>query len=208
MTRPATLGQLKESGYEVLPVKEEIRRNAIKKMAAEHPKVVEEIVPKLLSLGLVHRIFQNLLRERISIRDAATILEAAGEASLTTKNVILITEYVRQAIRRSVVEPFLDRDETLKAYMLDASLDEAVASAVQHGEVTSHLSLAPNLVREFMTKIQSQVGAPATPVAVIVSSGARYFFQQLAESALKNVFFLAHGDLPPSMRVVSLGVIR
>ena len=112
-------------------------------VAAENPKVVEEVVPKLLSLAVVHRVFQNLLRERISIRDAVTILEAAGEASLTTKNVVLITEYARQAIRRSIVQPFLDREEKLRAYVLDAALDEAVVNSVQHGEITSHLSLAP-----------------------------------------------------------------
>ncbi len=177
-------------------------------VAAEHPKVVEEVVPKLLSLAVTHRVFQNLLRERISIRDATTILEAAGEAAITTKNVVLITEYVRQAIRRSVVEPFLDRDENLRAYVLDSALDEAVYSSVQHGELTSQLAMAPNLVREFITKIQEKVGAPSTPVAVLVSSGARYFLQQLAESTLKNVFFVSHGDIPPATRVVSLGVIR
>ncbi len=177
-------------------------------VAAEHPKVVEEVVPKLLSLAVVHRIFQNLLRERISIRDSVTILEAAGEASLTTKNVVLITEYARQAIRRSIVEPFLDREENLRAYVLDTALDEAVVSSVQHGEITSHLSLAPSLVREFIKKIQEKVGNPAAPVAILVSAGARYFLQQLAETALKNVFFLSHSDVPPATQVISAGVIR
>jgi flagellar biosynthesis protein FlhA len=177
-------------------------------MAVEHPKTVEEVVPKLLSLSVVHRVFQNLLRERVSIRDAVTILEAAGEASLTTKNAVLVTEYARQAVRRSVVEPFLDRDENLSAFLLDAALDDSLSGAVQHGEITSHLALAPNTIREFMNRVQEKVGSPATPVAVLVSSGARYFLQQLAESTLRNVFFLSHSDIPPATRVVSLGVIR
>jgi flagellar biosynthesis protein FlhA len=177
-------------------------------VAAENPKVVEEVVPKLLSLAVLHRVFQNLLRERISIRDAVTILEAAGEASLTTKNVVLITEYARQAIRRSIVQPFLDREEKLRAYVLDTALDEAVVSSVQHGEITSHLSLAPSLVREFIKKIEEKVGNPAAPVAILVSAGARYFLQQLAETALKNVFFLSHSDVPPTTQVVSVGLIR
>lgn len=177
-------------------------------VATEHPKTVEEVVPKLLSLSVCHRVFQNLLRERVSVRDAVTILEASGEASLTTKNVVLITEYARQAIRRSVVEPFLDQDENLTAYVLDASLDDTLANSVQHGEVTSHLALAPNVLREFMNRVQEKIGTPATPVAVLVSAGTRYFLQQIAESTLKNVFFLSHGDIPPATRVVSLGVIR
>ena len=177
-------------------------------ISVEHPKTVEEVVPKLMSLSVVHRVFQNLLRERVSIRDAVTILEAAGEASLTTKNVVLMTEYARQAIRRSVVEPFLDREENLNAYLLDAALDDSLSGSVQHGEITSHLALAPNTIREFMNRVQERVGNPATPVAVLVSSGTRYFLQQIAESTLRNVFFLSHSDIPPATRVVSLGIIR
>ncbi|MEO8099803.1 MAG: flagellar biosynthesis protein FlhA [Acidobacteriota bacterium] len=177
-------------------------------MAVEHPKTVEEVVPKLLSLSVIHRVFQNLLRERVSIRDAVTVLEAAGEASLTTKNVVLITEYARQAIRRSVVEPFLDREENLNAYVLDAALDDSLSGSVQHGDITSHLALAPNTIREFMNRVQEKVGIPSTPVAVLVSSGTRYFLQQIAESTLRNVFFLSHSDIPPATRVVSLGIIR
>jgi len=177
-------------------------------IAVEHPKTVEEVVPKLVSLSVVHRVFQNLLRERVSIRDAVTILEAAGEAALTTKNVVLMTEYSRQAIRRSVVEPFLDRDENLNAYLLDAALDDSLSGSVQHGEITSHLALAPNIIREFMNRVQEKVGSPATPVAVLVSSGTRYFLQQIAESTLRNIFFLSHSDIPPATRVVSMGIIR
>jgi flagellar biosynthesis protein FlhA len=177
-------------------------------IAVEHPKTVEEVVPKLLTLSAVHRIFQNLLRERVSIRDAVTILEAAGEASLTTKNVVLMTEYARQAVRRSVVEPFLDREENLSAYVLDAALDDSLAGSVQHGEISSHLALAPNTIREFMNRVQEKVGNPATPVAVLVSSGTRYFLQQISESTLRNVFFLSHSDVPPATRVVNLGIIR
>jgi flagellar biosynthesis protein FlhA len=120
----------------------------------------------------------------------------------------LITEYARQAIRRSIVQPFLDREEKLRAYVLDTALDEAVVNSVQHGEITSHLSLAPSLVREFIKKIEDKVGNPAAPVAILVSAGARYFLQQLAETALKNVFFLSHSDVPPTTQVVSVGLIR
>ena len=78
------------------------------RVAAEHPKVVEDLVPKLLPLATVQRVLQNLLRERVSIRDSVTILEALGEAAVTTRNPVLLTEYVRQALRRMVVKPYLN----------------------------------------------------------------------------------------------------
>ncbi len=83
------------------------------------PKVVEDLVPKLLPLATVQRVLQNLLRERVSIRDAVSILEALGEAASSTRNPVLLTEYVRQALRRTVVKPYLTRAGELPAWFLD-----------------------------------------------------------------------------------------
>ena len=80
------------------------------RVAIDHPKVVEDLVPKLLPLSTVQRVLQNLLRERVSIRDAVTIVEALGEAAVTTRNPVLLTEYVRQALRRIVVKPYLESE--------------------------------------------------------------------------------------------------
>ena len=76
-------------------------KRLLDRVAVEHPKVVEDVVPKLLPLATVQRVLQNLLRERVSIRDAVSILEALGEAGASTRNPVLLTEYVRQSIRRS-----------------------------------------------------------------------------------------------------------
>ena len=80
-------------------------KKVLDRVAEDNPKVVEDLVPKLLSLAVVQKVLQNLLRERVSIRDAASILEALGEAAPITKNTVLLTEYVRQAIRRQVIKP-------------------------------------------------------------------------------------------------------
>ena len=85
-------------------------------VAVEQPKVVEDLVPKQLPLSVVQRVLQNLLRERVSIRDTGSILEALGEAALSTRNLVLLTEYARQAIRRTVVKRYLDASGNLPAY--------------------------------------------------------------------------------------------
>ena len=89
------------------------------RVALEQPKVVEELVPKLLPLATVQRVLQNLLRERVAIRDAVTIVEALSEAAATTRNPVLLTDYVRQALRRIVVKPYLDPQGNLPAYLVD-----------------------------------------------------------------------------------------
>ena len=110
--------------------------------------MVEELVPKLLPLATVQRVLQNLLRERVSIRDAVTIVEALGEAAVTTRNPVLLTEYVRQALRRIVVKPYLNAPGELAGLLVEPAIEQLVESAVEHGEQNSHLTLAPQAIRD------------------------------------------------------------
>src|SRR6185503_834302 len=83
-------------------------KKLLDRVSVDHPKVIEDLVPKLLSLASVQKVMQNLLRERVSIRDAVSVLESLGEAAAVTRNPILMTEYVRQGIRRNVVKPYMN----------------------------------------------------------------------------------------------------
>ena len=183
-------------------------KKILDRVAAEHPKVIEDLVPKLLSLAVVQRVLQNLLRERVSIRDGVTILEALGEAAASTRNPILLTEYARQAMRRVIVKPYLNGNGDLTAYMMDPALEETVETAVEHGEQNSHLNLSPSSIRDVLRRINLKIGNPEAPVAVIVGSGARTFFRQIVEPTMKNVFFLSHNEIPFEAKVQSLGVIQ
>jgi flagellar biosynthesis protein FlhA len=183
-------------------------KKLVDRIAADNPKVVEDLVPKLLPLATVQRVLQNLLRERVSVRDAASILESLGEGAGMTRNPVLLTEYVRQAIRRTVVKPYLNAAGELAAYFVDPSIEHAVESAIEHGEQTSHLGLAPHLIRDILTRFENRVGTPGMPVVAVTSSGARYFLRQILESSPANVFFLSHSEVPPGQKVVSLGVIQ
>ena len=218
----------KRSGFTVVDVvsvigthlSELIRQNAselftrqdtkrfLDRVAADHPKVVEDLVPKLVSLAAVQRVLQNLLRERVPIRDGVTILEALGEAAATIRNPILVTEFVRQSLRRIIVKPYLNANGDLPAYLVDPSIEQMVESAIEHGENTSHLTLSPQALREVVQKILQKVGSPETPTAAIASSGSRYFLRQIAEPSLRNLFFIGSNEIPAEIKVVSQGVIQ
>jgi len=182
-------------------------KRLLDRVAVENPKVVEDLVPKLLPLAVVQKVLQNLLRERVSVRDAVSILEALGEAAASTRNSALLTEYVRQSIRRTVVRPYVNRTGDLAAWFLAPALEQAVEGGVEHGEQTSHLNLAPQSIREILTRITSRVASPEAPMVVITSSSARCFLRQIAEANLPNLVFLSHNEIPPGLRVQSLGVI-
>jgi flagellar biosynthesis protein FlhA len=183
-------------------------KRLLDRVSVEHPKVVEDVVPKLLPLATVQRVMQNLLRERVSIRDAISVLEALGEGGASTRNPILLTEHVRQAIRRAVVKPYLNRAGDLPAWFVDPAIEQAVESAIEHGEQNSHIQLAPQHIREILNRISARIQSPETPVVAITSSGARYFLRQMTEPTLPNLFFLAHNEVPPGVRVQSLGNIQ
>lgn len=182
-------------------------KKLLDRVAAENAKVVEDLVPKLLPLATVQRVLQNLLRERVSIRDAVSILEALSEAAVATKNPVLLTEYVRQSIRRAVVKPYLNAAGEMPAYFFEPSVEHAIESKVEHGEHNSHLSAAPQVLREMLNRIQAKIGTPATPVVVLANSAARFFLRQVVETTMPGLFVLSHSEIPPGVKVVSQGVV-
>src|SRR5579862_2014250 len=173
----------------------------------DNSKVVEDLVPKLLSLAVVQKVLQNLLRERVSIRDAVSILEALGEAAPITKNTVLLTEYVRQAIRRQVVKPYLNRGGELQAWFLDPAIEQTVEAAVEHTENSSHVNLSPQRVRDIQERLKKCCNPQDAPGVLVTGSAARFFVRQIMESITPNLSVLSHNEIPPGNRVVSLGTV-
>jgi len=182
-------------------------KNYCDRVAQENPKLIEDLVPKLLSLATIQRVLQNLLRERVPIRDAVGILEAMGEAAQTTKNPVLLTEYVRQSIRRAITQPLVNPQGELPAYLLDASLDRAVESSVEHGEWNSVAGVSPETITDILNRIKRRVEKNES-AAIVTSSGTRHFLRQLVEAALPNLTVLSHNEIPPEIKVRSRGVIE
>jgi flagellar biosynthesis protein FlhA len=178
------------------------------RVAVENPRLVEDLVPKLLTLAVVQKVLQNLLRERVSIRDAGSILEALGEAAPITKSTVLLTEYVRQAIRRQVVKPLLDAAGDLTAHFLDPAVEQVIESAVEHAENSSHLNLPPQRIRDIQERIKKCCGPAETPAVLLTSSAARFFVRQMTESIIPNLSVLSHNEVPPGNKIISLGAVN
>ncbi len=183
-------------------------KKLLDRVSGEHPKVVEDLVPKLLPMATVQKVLQNLLRERVSIRDAVSILEALAEAGASTRNPVLLTEYVRQTLRRSIVKPYLARSGELPAWFVDPGIEHMVEAAVEHGEQNSHLTLAPQAIRDILNRISARIAVAESPVAAVTSSGARYFLRQIVEPSMPNLMFLGHNEIPSGQRVQSLGNLQ
>lgn len=183
-------------------------KQVLDRVAHDQPKLIEDLVPKQLSLAVVQKVFQNLLRERVSIKDAVTILEAMGEGSALTRNTSLLTEYVRQANRRAIVKPFLNEAGDLPVYFLDSEIERAIEAAVEHGEHNSQLSLPPQQIRSIVDRITHTIPATDSGIAIVTSSGARQFVKQMTESALPALAVIAHNEVPSGIRVICLGTVK
>ena len=180
-------------------------KRLLDRIAQDDPRAVEDLVPKLLPLSTVQRVLQNLLRERVPIRDGVVILESLSEAAAITRNPILLTEYVRQALRRSVVKPFVAPDGNLPALIVEGSLEREVEQAVEHQESISHCNLAPQQVRTLLEAAKSAVARHGSSFALLTSTGARFFVRQILENQFPGIGVLSHGEVPAGAKVIALG---
>lgn len=177
------------------------------RVSLDNPKAVEDLVPKLLPMSTVQKVLQNLLRERVSIRDASSIMEALGEAANATRNMVLLTEYVRQTLRRAVVKPYVTPKNELPVWMFDPGTEQALEGAVEHGEQTSHLNLAPARIRDLLDRLTRVSPSPDVPVVVLVSAQVRFFLRQLTEALPGQFVFLSHAEIPSGVNVITLGTL-
>ncbi len=180
-------------------------------LAESHPKLVEELVPRLISLGELQRVLQLLLHEQVSIRDLPAILETLLDNAAINKNPIHLVEMVRQALGRSVVTPHLGTDRKLRVLTLDPAIeDELTRSLEAPGASDRSLAPATPLLRRLLDGLQRLVGDPdsASSTILLCHSPARFHLRRLLEPFLPRVVVLAPAEIPPSVTIQSLGVIR
>ena len=219
------------SGYTVVDpatvitthIKETIRRCApellgrqevqglIDKFKETNPKVVEELIPNMLSLGKVQKVLQNLLKENISIRDLRTILEQLADYSTITKDADILTEYVRQALSRSITKQYQSTDGSVAVLTLEKGVEDIIESSVQKTDVTSYLALEPNIAERIITRVKTAVEL-ATPhmegqPVLLVSPTIRMYLRRLMERFLPDLVILSHNEIAATARIKTLSVV-
>jgi flagellar biosynthesis protein FlhA len=116
-----------------------------------------------------------------------------------------LTEYVRQAIRRSIVKPHLNPQSEIPVYQVEPAAEQMVESAIDHNETNSVLSLAPQAARDFVGSITRKLERPDSSAVLLTGPAVRFFVKQLLETAFPDVSVLSHSEVPPEIRVKSLG---
>ncbi|WP_129124778.1 flagellar biosynthesis protein FlhA [Geomonas oryzae] len=179
-------------------------------IAATLPKVVEELVPSLLSLGTVLRVVKNLLKENVSIRDLRSILETLADYGGMTKDPEMLTEFVRQSLGRYIVEQYKRDDDTLCVITLDHDIEEAIVDSVQLSEQGSYLAIDPHLAQRILAAIRrnaEQFDAIGALPVLMASPTIRRHVKKLTERFMPNLAVISHNEIPPNIKIQSLGVV-
>ena len=204
------LGEIiRQNAHELLSRHE--TKRLIDRLSESHPKLVEELVPKLMTLGEVQRVLQQLLREQVSIRDLGTILETLIETAGVSKNPVLLNEAVRHALGRALVRPLLDERGELKVVTLDRAIEEECSRAATAQSVnTASMALQPSTARRVLEGLRTLFGehALSAPPVLLCSSPGRFYLRRLLEPFLPKIVVLAPTEIPPLVPVQSVGSLR
>ena len=209
------LGELIRRHAHELLGRQEVKR-LLDSMNEGYPKLVEELVPKLLSLGEVQKVLQQLLREQVSIRDLGTILEILVEAAQQSKTIVHLVESVRQSLGRGLIHPLLDADGGLRVLMLDQGLETELVNtfdpsgaALLLGDGARPSGTPAEYLRRLLESVKRLTeGGSATALPVLLCpSPARYHVRRWLEPFLPKVTVLAPAEIPPEIRVRSMGTV-
>ena len=182
-------------------------KELVDRVAQSSPKLIEELVPKIASIGDIQRVLRQLLRERVSIRDLTTILEAVADAAPGAKDTDGVAEAVRAAIGRSICRPYqTDRDE-LPAISLSPALEERLVASIVKTEHGAVLAIDPTQAQRLASRIgEIFAGAVAQPV-LLCTPTLRPHIWRLFARVLPHLGVLSHNEVPPQVQVASIATL-
>ena len=175
-----------------------------------NPKIIEELIPDMLSTGQVLRVMKNLLKEGIPIRDLSTILEALAENATKVKDSYLLTECVRESLAATITNSH-SQDGKLKVLVLDPDLDEALARSLVKTEDGVQITMDPRRALGMINSLQQEcdrlMNLGVQPV-VLTSPSIRMYFKKLIDRQVKNCAVISHSEVSSLSELESVGVIK
>ena len=176
----------------------------------EHPAVVEELVPDILSLGEIQKVLSNLLREQISIRDMVTILETLADYGKITRDTDLLTEYVRQRLAGYITNKYVENGRQLNVVTLDNSVEETIMNSITKSETGSYLSLEPNTAQKILNNtlkaVRKLTNIGEQPI-VLTAPIVRLYFKRLTEQLTRDLIILSYNEIDPAVEVKTVEVV-
>ena len=179
--------------------------NLIENVKEANETLVSELVPKLLNVGEIQKVLQNLLAEGISIRDLVTIFETLADYAPTTHDTDVLTEYVRQSLKRAISNQYFNNNETTSVVTLDPNVEQVIMDSVKQTEQGAYLALDPDYTNRLMTSLREETDKleelGRTPI-IITSPIVRMYLKKLTQEQFRNLHVL---KLIPMLNYNQLG---
>jgi flagellar biosynthesis protein FlhA len=176
-----------------------------------NPKLVNDLIPEIVNLGIVLRVMKNLLREGVSVRDLRTILETLSEYGSTIKDTEALTEYSRQALFRTITEKIKSDTGDIPLFTLDRNIEESIAQNIIQTDQGQQLSLDPKVTQIILASLNEKIEEATNQgekMVVLCSPVIRSHFKRLTEKFIPNLVVVSHNELSPDANIRSLGTVR
>lgn len=185
-------------------------QNLINNLKETNPSIVEELVPKLMGLGEVQKVLQNLLSEGISIRDLLSIFETLADYSSSTRDTDILTEYVRQALKRAICAKFFPANETTSVVTLDPKVEQEIMASVKQTEQGAYLTLDPEKTKAIIESTRTEIGKLESigknPI-VITSPIVRVYYKRMTEDYFSDLIVVSYNEVESNVELQSVGMV-
>ncbi|MBQ9989716.1 MAG: flagellar biosynthesis protein FlhA [Lachnospiraceae bacterium] len=185
-------------------------QNLVNNLKDTNPALVEELVPKVLGLGEIQKVLQNLLKEGISIRDLLTIFETLADYASTSRDTDILTEYVRQSLKRAISSKYFPPREMTSVVTLDPVVEQEIMKSVKQTEQGAYLSLDPEKTRTIIKSVETETkkleNMGKTPI-VITSPIVRIYFKKLTEDYYRDLIVVSYNEVDSDVELQSVGMI-
>ncbi len=185
-------------------------QNLITNVQEANPTLISELVPKLLSVGEVQKVLQNLLKEGISIRDLITVFEALADYAPTTRDSDVLTEYARQSLKRAISNKFFPSTETTSVVTLDPKIEQEIMGSVKQTEQGSYVALDPDMTQNIIQSVKDEVekleNLGKNPI-IITSPIVRMYFKKLTQDYYKDLIVISYNEIDSNVELQSVGMV-
>lgn len=181
----------------------------IENVKKTNPIVVDDLIPKVISVGYLQKVLGNLLKEGIPIRDLETILETLGDHANVLKDIDIATEYVRQSLKRTITHRFAEAN-SLRVITLDTQIEDMIVSSVKKNEQGSYLAMPPDIIQNIVAATNNEIDKikDVIPTVIILTSPVvRIYFKKLTEQFISNITVLSYSEIDASAQIQAIGNI-
>ncbi len=185
-------------------------QSLVDNLKESNPSIVEELVPKLLGLGEIQKVLQNLLSEGISIRDLLTIFESLADHATATRDTDLLTEYVRQSLKRAISNKYFAGSNMVSVLTLDPKLEQDIMASVKQSEQGAYITLDPERIRAMLDNLKKGINKleelGASPI-VLTSPIVRMYFKKLTEDYYRDLVVVSYNEVESDVELQSVGMV-